>query len=49
VVNKRIKLPLDLEEADLKMLSAVLNAGMTDLQAEEINQAVLERIVRSAG
>ena len=49
VVNKRIKLPLDLEEADLKMLSAVLNAGMTDLQAEEINQAVMERIVRSAG
>ena len=49
VVNKRIKLPLDLEETDLKMLSAVLNAGMTDLQAEEINQAVMERIVRSAG
>ena len=49
VVNKRIKLPLDLEEADLKMLSAVLNAGMTDLQAEEINQAVMERILRSAG
>ena len=49
VVNKRIKLPMDLEEADLKMLSAVLNAGMTDLQAEEINQAVMERILRSAG
>ena len=49
VVNKRIKLPLDLEEADLKMLSAVLNAGMTDLQVEEIDQAVMERIVRSAG
>ena len=49
VVNKRIKLPLDLEEADLKVLGAVLNAGMTDMQAEEINQAVMERIVRSAG
>ena len=49
VVNKRIKLPVDLEETDLKVLGAVLNAGMTDLQAEEINQAVMERILRSAG
>ncbi len=49
VVNKRIKLPVDLEETDLKVLSAVLNAGMTDLQAEEIDQALMERMMRSAG
>ena len=49
VVNKRIKLPVDLEETDLKVLSAVLNAGMTDLQAEEIDQLLMERMMRSAG
>ena len=49
VVNKRIKLPMDLEETDLKVLSAVLNAGMTDLQAEEIDGLLMERIMRSAG
>ena len=49
VVNKRIKLPMDLEETDLKVLSAVLNAGMTDLQAEEIDGVLMERIMRSAG
>ncbi len=49
VVNKRIKLPVELDETDLKLLSAVLNAGMTDLQAEEIDQALMERLMRSAG
>ena len=49
VVNKRIKLPMDLEETDLKVLSAVLNAGMTDLQAEEIDGVLMERIMRSSG
>ena len=49
VVNKRIKLPVDLEETDLKVLTAVLNAGMTDLQAEEIDGLLMERIMRSAG
>ena len=49
VVNKRIKLPVDVEETDLKVLSAVLNAGMTDLQAEEIDGALMERMLRSAG
>ncbi len=49
VVNKKIKLPIELEEADLKLLSAVLNAGMADLVPEEIDQALLERLLRSAG
>ena len=49
VVNKRIKLPVDLEETDLKLLAAVLNAGMTDLHAEEIDSAIMERVMRSAG
>ena len=49
VVNKRIKLPVNIDETDLKLLGAVLNAGMTDLQAEEIDQTLMERITRSAG
>ncbi len=47
VVNKRIKLPVKLEESDLKLLSALLNATMTDLQ--EFDQNLLERVMRSAG
>ena len=34
VVNKLIKLPLNVEESDLKLLSAVLNAAMTDIPAK---------------
>ena len=49
VVNKLIKLPLYVEEGDLKLLSAVLNAAMTGLRAEEITGALLEKIMASAG
>lgn len=49
VVNKLIKLPLNVGEADLKLLSAVLNATMTELPAEEFTPALLERIMNSAG
>ena len=49
VVNKLIKLPIQLEESDVKVLSALLNAAMTDLPAEEFNQSMLERVMRSAG
>ncbi len=49
VVNKRIKLPVKLEESDLKLLSALLNATMTDLPAEAFDQSLLERVMRSAG
>lgn len=31
VVNKLIKLPVNVSETDLKLLSAVLNASMTDI------------------
>ena len=49
VVNKLIKLPVELAENDLKLLSALFNATMTELPAEEFNQALLERVMRSAG
>ena len=49
VVNKLIKLPLNVEENDLKVLSALLNATMTELSAEEFTAGLLERVMRSAG
>ena len=49
VVNKRIRLPLQLEESDLKLLSALLNATMTDIHSEELTPELLERVMRSAG
>lgn len=49
VKNKLIRLPVDVTEADLKLLSAVLNAALTDLTASEITQEVLDRVTRSAG
>ena len=49
VVNKLIKLPLNLAESDLKILSAVLNASMTDIPAQQFTSDLLERVMRSAG
>ena len=49
VVNKLIKLPLTVAESDLKLLGAVLNATMTDTPVEEFTQALMERVMRSAG
>ncbi|MBE6933514.1 MAG: heat-inducible transcription repressor HrcA [Ruminococcaceae bacterium] len=49
VVNKLIKLPLNVGENELKLLSAVLNAAMTELPAEEFTPALLERLIHSAG
>ena len=49
VVNKLIKLPLDVEDADLKLLSAVLNAAMTGLTAEEFTAELMEKIMGAAG
>ena len=49
VVNKLIKLPVQLEENELKVLSALLNATMTQLPAEEFTPELLERVMRSAG
>jgi len=49
VVNKLIKLPLNVEESDLKLLSAVLNASMTDIPLEEITAELMDKVMRSAG
>ena len=49
VVNKLIKLPLNLGDADLKLLAAVLNATMTDLPPEDFTRELMERVMSSAG
>ena len=49
VCNKLINLPLDIAESDLKLLSALLNATMTDLTLEEMDQTLFEKVMRSAG
>ena len=49
VVNKLIKLPLNVTETDLKLLSAVLNAAMTGVTAGEFTAELLDRVTRSAG
>ena len=49
VVNKLIKLPLQVGENELHLLSAVLNAAMTDLSVEEFTPALMERLMNSAG
>ena len=48
VVNKLIKLPLNVTEVDLKLLSAVLNAAMTGLTAEQFTAELLEKVAASA-
>ena len=49
VYNKLIKLPVSVEESDLKVLGAVLNSAMTDLGAEDFTQQLLDKVMRSAG
>ena len=49
VKNKLIKLPLHCSAEDLKLLSAVLNASLTDLPAEGFTPELLQRVSRSAG
>ena len=49
VVNKLIKLPLKVEETDLKLLSAVLNATMTELPLENFTEELLDKVMRSSG
>ena len=48
-VNKVIKLPLELEDGDLKLLSAVLNASLTELPLEELTASRMEKVMASAG
>ena len=47
VVNKLIKLPLNVEDADLKVLGALLNATMTGIT--EFSAELMDRLMRSAG
>ncbi len=49
VKNKLIKLPVHCDEQDLKLLSAVLNASLTDIPAEQFSPELLEKVARSAG
>ena len=49
VVNKLIKLPVQVEQSDLQVLSAVLNATMTGLSPEDFTPALLERVMNAAG
>ena len=49
VVNKLIKLPVAAGETELKLLSAVLNATMTEITADEFTAELLEKVMRSAG
>ncbi len=49
VVNKLIKIPVNVTETDLKLLSAVLNAAMTGLSLEEFTAELLDKVMRSAG
>ena len=49
VVNKLIKLPVNLGETDLKLLSAVLNASMTEIPLEGFTAELMEKVMRSAG
>lgn len=49
VKNKLIKLPLNVTDADLKLLGAVLNASLTELPAESFTPELIDRVTRSAG
>ena len=49
VVNKLIKLPVNVGENELKLLSALLNATMVELHAEEFTAGLMERVMASAG
>ena len=48
VQNKLIRLPLDVSQEDLRLLSAVLNASLTELTADEITPELLAKVTRSA-
>ena len=49
VVNKLIRLPLNVEESDLRLLSAVLNATMTDVPLEGLTPDLMDKVMRSGG
>ena len=49
VVNKLIKLPVQVSDGDLKVLSALLNATMTGISSDEFTPELLDRVMGSAG
>ena len=49
VVNKLIKLPVNVGETELKVLGAVLNATMTGITCEEYTADLLEKVMAAAG
>ena len=49
VVNKLIKLPVNVGETELKVLGALLNATMTGIGPEEFTADLLEKVMASAG
>ncbi len=49
VKNKLIKLPLNVTETDLKLLSAVLNASMTGIPPEQFTAELMDRVTRNTG
>ena len=49
VLNKLIKLPVQVQQSDLQVLSAVLNATMTGLSPEEFTPELLQKVMEAAG
>ena len=49
ILNKLIKLPVQVTQGDLQVLSAVLNATMTDLTVEEYTPELLNKVMEAAG
>ena len=49
VFNKLIKLPVSVDETDLKLLAALLNTAMTERPPEGFTPALLDKVMRSAG
>ncbi len=49
VVNKLLRLPVQVEETDLKVLTALLNATMTGLTAQELTGEIMEKLLQAAG
>ncbi len=49
VVNKLIKLPVQAADGDIKLLNALLNATLTDLELPAFTQEIMEKLMRSAG
>ena len=49
VVTKLIKLTVQVSETDLNLLTALLNATMTELPLEEFTAELMDKVMRSAG